>query len=112
LLDESAAALHGAAPIVSGTTDWNIVLLVTRTFEPLRSLERPDKHFLGTGEGVLYAPPFPLFPDSGGFWDVFHYHVHALSPGFTWTLLDERGLPLRLERKRREWTPARIRTTF
>ena len=85
---------------------------MTRTFEPLRSLERPDKHFLGTGEGVLYAPPFPLFQDSAGFWDVFHYHLHAFSPGFTWTLLDERGLPLRLERKRREWTPARIRTTF
>lgn len=82
------------------------------TFEPVRHLERSDKHFVGAGEGLLYAPPFPLFPDRLGFWDTVHYHLYPFSPGFTVSILEaESGTPLPLRVKRREWTPGRLRLT-
>ena len=73
---------------------------------PLRRLERIDKWYLGGGDRLLWAPPFPGFLDHPGLWDEVHYFNHALFPCFTWTLLDGAGRAWPLRRSRWRWSPA------
>lgn len=88
--------------------------------DPLELLARSDKHYLGSGDSLIFAPRFPRWLGVPGFWDevdVFHYQ---LAPLFTVTFVeglgDEpgrgepkgvvRALPCRqLDRR---WTPAEI----
>ena len=51
-----------------------------RVFELLR---REDKHYLGGGDGIIFAPPLPLWLDRPGFWDGVHYFLFAVRPAFT-----------------------------
>jgi hypothetical protein len=74
----------------------------------LRRLTRKDKWYLGGGNRLLWAPTFPLYLDSPGFWDEAHYYNLELQPAFTWTLLDEEGSEVKLVGERREWNPAYI----
>ena len=36
----------------------------------IESLARDDKWYLGSGDGIIFAPPFPLWLDAPGFWDA------------------------------------------
>ena len=72
----------------------------------LHLLSRPDKWYLGGGNRLLWAPPFPLYLDRPGFWDEAHYYNFELKPLFTWTLLDENGNEVALEFNSRIWNPA------
>ena len=60
-------------------------------------LIRSDKWYLGGGDRLLWAPPFPVWLEHPGLWDEAHYFNHSIFPCFTWTLLDGRGrqYPLR-----------------
>ncbi len=71
-------------------------------------LRRTDKHYLGAGDGTLFAPPHPLWLDRPGFWDGGHVFLYGIAPLFTLSLVDEDGAEIRLHPGRREWTPARI----
>jgi hypothetical protein len=72
----------------------------------LKFLERDDKWFLGGGNRLFFAPPFPQWLEAPGMFDQAHYYNIPIDPLFTWTLLDERGEEIPLEFKRRRWNPA------
>lgn len=78
----------------------------------LTLLQRDDKHFVGGGNRLLWAPPFPVFLDAPGFWDTAHYYNYAFGPLFTWTLLDDEGSPLVLRPAGRAWDPSGLTQTF
>ncbi|MEJ2185874.1 MAG: trehalase family glycosidase [Gemmatimonadota bacterium] len=75
---------------------------------PFDLLQRTDKHYLGAGDGTLFAPPHPLWLDRPGFWDGGHVFLYGLTPLFTLSLVAQDGTEVRLRPGRREWTPARI----
>src|SRR5687768_3507782 len=76
--------------------------------DPLELLARDDKWSLGAGDGVLYAPRFPLWLDAPGFWDEATMHQYTVAPLFTVTLLDDAGTELALRAVSRRWTPAAL----
>jgi len=77
-----------------------------KTTDVLRFLERNDKWYLGGGNRLLWAPTFPLYLDSPGFWDEAHYYNYEVKPLFTWTILDDNGSECKLRLKGRVWNPA------
>lgn len=74
--------------------------------------EREDKWYLGGGQRLLFAPPFPLWLTTPGFWDEAQFYEFRLSPIFTLTLLDEKEKPIALEVVERRWTPAEFSITY
>lgn len=72
----------------------------------LQSLSREDKWYLGGGNRLLWAPPFPLHLETPGFWDEAHYYNYELKPLFTWTILDKDGREIRLRFMKRRWDPS------
>ncbi len=57
----------------------------------IRALARPDKWCLGGLDGVVWAPPFPRWPDRPGFWDAAHLLHYPVEPCFAVALLDVEG---------------------
>lgn len=80
--------------------------------DPLEYLERSDKWYLGGGRGAIFAPAFPRFLDSPGFWDEAYFVDVRLERLFTVLILgeDERPLALRLDVRR--WTPDALSQTY
>ncbi len=86
--------------------------------DPLEYLERTDKHYLGCGGGLIFAPRFPRWLDQPGFWDEIDVYHYSLAPLFTVTFLtgapDSPGgppsplRPLPLRPIDRRWTPAEL----
>ena len=73
---------------------------------PVDMLARGDKWYLGGGNRLLWAPPFPVWLDAPGFWDPAHYYNVELGPLFTWAILDDDGVSIPLRQVSRSWTPA------
>jgi mannosylglycerate hydrolase MGH1-like protein len=65
---------------------------------------RPDKWYVGAGDGLVWAPPFPAFPESPGFWDEAHLFQYAIQPVFAMAFLAD-GQVLDPRCARRRWTP-------
>ncbi len=67
------------------------------TVDLIESLARDDKWYLGSGDGIIFAPPFPVWLDAPGFWDDGQVFQYAVGPLYTVTILDHDGreLPLR-----------------
>lgn len=76
--------------------------------QSLRLLSRPDKWYLGAGDGLIWAPPFPAWHDTPGFWDEAHLLQYAVGPLFTVSFLDHHGDPLPARAHARHWTPATL----
>jgi hypothetical protein len=76
--------------------------------DPVELLARQDKWYLGSGDGIIFAPPFPVWLDAPGFWDDATIYQYQIGPLFTvtWVDADGREQPLRLTRRR--WTPAEL----
>ncbi|MGD8699361.1 MAG: trehalase family glycosidase, partial [Gemmatimonadales bacterium] len=77
----------------------------------LRLLERDDKHYLGSGSGMIFAPRFPCWLDRPGFWDEVDIYNYQIAPLFTVTFLKvDSGLltPLRIRQRERRWSPAEL----
>ncbi len=83
-----------------------------RASDILSLLKRTDKHFLGGGNRLIWAPPFPLFLDSPGFWDKAHYFNIEFQPVYTWTLLDEAGREIALTLQERSWDPSTLTQVY
>lgn len=77
-----------------------------KKFNHFNDLTREDKWYLGGGNRLLWAPPFPLFLENPGFWDEAHYYNLKFQPLYTWTLLDENGMEIPLQFISRAWNPA------
>jgi hypothetical protein len=75
--------------------------------DALRRLARPDKWYLGAGDGLLWAPPFPAWLDAPGFWDEAHLFQYAVGPLFTVSFVHE-GAVVTARPVRRAWTPAAL----
>ena len=68
---------------------------------------RPDKWYLGAGDGLLWAPPFPRWLDVPGFWDEAHLYQYAVQPLFTLSFLaGGEVLPARCRARR--WMPGTL----
>lgn len=78
----------------------------------LNYLARTDKWYLGGGNRLLWAPPFPVYLDYPGFWDEAHYYNYEFKPLFTWTILDDNENEIRLKFKSRTWDPAALIQTY
>lgn len=74
----------------------------------LNFLTRTDKWYLGGGNKLLWAPPFPVYLDYPGFWDEAHYYNYELKPLFTWTILDDTGNEIPLKFLSRQWNPSAL----
>ena len=59
--------------------------------DPIELLARDDKWFLGSGDGIIFAPPFPAWLDAPGFWDEGTVYQYQVGPLFTVTWLDADG---------------------
>lgn len=74
----------------------------------LALLQRADKWYLGSGDGLVWAPPFPAWHDTPGFWDEAHLVQYPIGPLFTISfLVDGQVLPLPRCRRRR-WSPTEL----
>jgi hypothetical protein len=71
-------------------------------------LTRTDKWFLGGGKGAIYAPPFPKFLTSPGFWDECFFADIRLARLFTVLVLDDVGRPVRFASEIVDWRPDRL----
>jgi hypothetical protein len=79
---------------------------------PLDALARSDKWYLSAGEGLIWAPPFPVWLDAPGFWDEAHLFEYALAPLFTVAFVDDDGLEVPLRAMMRSWTPAALEVPY
>ncbi len=87
-------------------------LQVAAPGDPLAALTRADKHYLGAGDGTLFAPPHPVWLERPGFWDGGHVFLYALRPLFTVSFVQPDGGALVLRPGRRTWTPAELRVEW
>ena len=83
-----------------------------RALDPLELLRRRDKHALGAGDGILFAPPHPRWLDRPGFWDGGRVFLYAVEPLFTVSFVNSDGRERPLRRMHREWTPAELMVTY
>ncbi len=80
--------------------------------DPIELLARADKWFLGCGDGIIFAPPFPCWLDAPGFWDEATVYQYQVGPLFTVTWLDAEGRELPMRCLGRRWTPAELTVTW
>lgn len=79
---------------------------------PLDVLARDDKWYLGAGDGILFAPPFPKWLDEPGFWDEATVFQHAFAPLFTVAVIDRDGREVPLRAVSRRWSPAELTVEY
>lgn len=80
--------------------------------DPIELLARDDKWYLGSGDGFIFAPPFPVWLDAPGFWDEATVYQYMVGPLFTVTWLDGEGRELPLRVRSRRWTPAELTVDY
>lgn len=76
--------------------------------DPLVLLSRPDKWYLGAGDGLVWAPPFPAWHDTPGFWDDAHLLQYPVGPLFAVSFVAPGGEPLPARADATHWTPAHL----
>ncbi|HEY8795848.1 MAG TPA: hypothetical protein VIM15_12985 [Gemmatimonadaceae bacterium] len=79
---------------------------------PLALLARADKWFLSATDGSAYAPPFPRWVDSPGFWDGASLYHYAFAPLFTVSALGGDGREIAMRPVARRWTPAELTVDY
>lgn len=72
----------------------------------LELLRRSDKWFLGSGDGLIWAPPFPLWHDTPGFWDEAHLVQYPVGPLFSLALVRDGRVQSIPRARSMEWSPA------
>ncbi len=80
--------------------------------DPIEHLARDDKWYLGAGDGTLFAPTYPAWLDTPGFWDEATIYQYAFAPLFTVTILDTNGREIPARAISRRWTPADLTLTY
>jgi len=90
---------------VAALVFWN-QNLPAQNFE--EQLQRQDKHFLGGGKMFVWAPEYPRFLHSPGFWDHGCFLDEKVEPLFTITFLDENLKEIPLEFASQTWVPSHL----
>ncbi|MEP7086523.1 MAG: hypothetical protein ABI884_04240, partial [Gemmatimonadota bacterium] len=80
--------------------------------DPLALLARADKWFLSATDGISFAPPFPRWLDSPGFWDEASLYHYSFAPLFTVSALDADGREIPMRPVARRWTPAELTVDY
>lgn len=80
--------------------------------DPLALLARADKWFLSATDGIAFAPPFPRWLDSPGFWDEATLYHYAFAPLFTVSAIDGDGREIAMRPVARRWTPAELTVDY
>jgi hypothetical protein len=80
--------------------------------DPIEHLARDDKWYLGAGDGTLFAPTYPAWLDTPGYWDEATVYQYAFAPLFTITVLDASGQEIPARAVSRRWTPADLTLTY
>src|SRR2546428_407179 len=76
--------------------------------DPFSLLERSDKWYLGGGRAAMFAPAFPRFLDTPGFWDEAYFAAIRIERLFCLLFLDGNARPLPPRPAPRRWTPGRL----
>lgn len=76
--------------------------------ERLESLRRPEKWYLSSGDGFIWAPAYPAWLHTPGFWDEAHIYYGPFSPLFTVALIGPDGVEIPLVQMSRSWRPGRL----
>jgi hypothetical protein len=80
--------------------------------DPIELLARDDRWQLSAGEGLLFAPPHPLWLDAPGFWDAASILGIEIAPLFTVTVLDDDGVEVPTHLTHRRWSPAEVAAEY
>jgi hypothetical protein len=80
--------------------------------DPLELLARADRWHLSAGEGLVFAPPHPLWLDAPGFWDPASLGGAEIGPLFTVAFLDDDGVEVPAHLTTRRWSPAEIAAEY
>lgn len=80
--------------------------------DPLALLARADKWSLSATDGIAYAPAFPRWVDSPGFWDEALLYHYSFAPLFTVSALDGDGREIALRPVARRWTPSELTVDY
>jgi hypothetical protein len=80
--------------------------------DPIELLAREDRWQLSAGEGLLFAPPHPLWLGAPGFWDPATYLGDEIGPLFTVAFLDDDGVEIAAHLTTRRWSPAEITAEY
>lgn len=74
--------------------------------DSLQLLSRPDKWYVGQGDGLVWAPPYPAWVDTPGYWDEAHLAQYPIAPLFALSFVTATGEPLPARADARHWSPA------
>ena len=80
--------------------------------DPIELLARDDRWQLSAGEGLIVAPPHPLWLGEPGFWDGASLHGTTVAPLFTVAVLDDDGAEVAAHLTSRRWTPAELTVEY
>lgn len=80
--------------------------------QTLELLRRTDKWYLGSGDGLVWAPPFPHWHDTPGFWDEAHLVQYPVGPLFSIAFVRD-GMVQPIPRARAvDWSPADVNLRY
>ncbi len=69
-------------------------------------LKRHDKWYLADGKALAFAPPYPIWLETLGFWDEAHFCDQLIETPFTVSILDSDLVPISLQcQQPRTWQP-------
>lgn len=71
-------------------------------------LSRTDKWFLSAGDGVIWAPPFPVWLHRPGFWDEAMIGYHPFAPLFSVAMVGPDGREIPLTQSGMQWQPGEL----
>ena len=80
--------------------------------DPIELLAREDRWQLSAGEGLIFAPPHPLWLNAPGFWDPASLFGDEIGPLFTIAFLDDDGREIPAYLTTRRWSPAEIAAEY
>ena len=80
--------------------------------DPIELLAREDRWQLSAGEGLIFAPPHPLWLGAPGFWDPASHFGDEIGPLFTVAFLDDDGVEVPAHLTMRRWSPAEMAVEY
>ncbi|UCE15084.1 MAG: hypothetical protein JSV04_07860 [Candidatus Heimdallarchaeota archaeon] len=77
-----------------------------KDFDPIEYLRRSDKHYIGNGANLCYAPIFPKYQNKPGFCDELHFYDLQINTPLIISILDSKYSEFSFQENSITWTPA------